>query len=74
MINLFKRVFGLPDAQRAVAKELAQAELSLLEAQSGLEWANALVQYNKSRVRRLRAISVEPEQRSVRVVSIKASK
>lgn len=50
----FQRASGTTDTHKAIKKELAQAELSLLEAQSGLEWATAMVQYNKSRVQRLR--------------------
>ncbi len=49
--NLFKRVTPI----EAVAAELAEAEMSLLRAETGVEYAQSLVAYNKSRVKRLRA-------------------
>jgi hypothetical protein len=40
---------------QAVAHELLIAEHELLAAQSGVEYAQALVTYNKQRVKRLKA-------------------
>jgi hypothetical protein len=40
---------------QAVAHELMHAEHELLQAQSGVEYAQALVTYNKQRVKRLKA-------------------
>jgi hypothetical protein len=40
---------------QAVAHELLIAEHELLQAQSGVEYAQALVAYNKNRVKRLKA-------------------
>jgi hypothetical protein len=40
---------------QAVAHELLIAEHELLAAQSGVEYAQALVAYNKNRVKRLKA-------------------
>ena len=40
---------------QAVAHELLHAEHELLAAQSGVEYAQALVTYNKQRVKRLKA-------------------
>ena len=40
---------------QAVAHELLIAEHELLQAQSGVEYAQALVTYNKQRVKRLKA-------------------
>ena len=37
------------------ARELVEAELALLEAQSGVDYAESLVTYNTKRVERLRA-------------------
>lgn len=36
------------------ARELAQAELSLLEAQSAVEYAQSVVNYNQTRIKRLK--------------------
>ena len=40
---------------QAVAHELLHAEHALLQAESGVEYATALVAYNKNRVKRLKA-------------------
>ena len=40
---------------QAVAHELIHAEHALLQAESGVEYAQALVTYNKNRVKRLKA-------------------
>ncbi len=51
----FKALFGRVTPIEAVAAELAEAEMSLLRAETGVEYAQSLVAYNKSRVKRLRA-------------------
>ena len=40
---------------QAVTHELQQAEHELLRAETGVEYAQALVSYNKNRVKRLKA-------------------
>lgn len=40
---------------QAVTHELLHAEHALLQAESGVEYAQALVNYNKQRVKRLKA-------------------
>lgn len=40
---------------QAIAGELAEAEMELLRAETGVEYAQALVTYNKNRVKRLKA-------------------
>ena len=40
---------------QAVAHELIHAEHDLLRAETGVEYAQALVAYNKNRVKRLKA-------------------
>ena len=40
---------------QAATNELQHAEHELLQAESGVEYASALVAYNKNRVKRLRA-------------------
>ena len=47
---------------QAVALELREAEFALLRAETGVEYANALVSYNKNRVKRLKAYSAEPKE------------
>jgi hypothetical protein len=54
-MNDFKRIFSKPSPLQVAATELAEAELELLKAESGVEYATALVTYNTTRVKRLRS-------------------
>jgi hypothetical protein len=47
---------------QAIAGELLEAEMSLLKAESGVEWAQASVMYNKSRIKRLKAYLASTEE------------
>ena len=47
---------------QAVAHELLHAEHALLQAESGVEYATALVAYNKNRVKRLKAYLANTEE------------
>jgi len=47
---------------QAVAHELMHAEHALLQAESGVEYASALVAYNKNRVKRLKAYLGKTEE------------
>jgi hypothetical protein len=47
---------------QAVAHELLIAEHELLAAESGVEYATALVAYNKNRVKRLKAYKANTEE------------
>jgi hypothetical protein len=47
---------------QAVAHELLHAEHELLQAESGVEYATALVTYNKQRVKRLKAYLANTEE------------
>jgi hypothetical protein len=47
---------------QAVAHELQHAEHELLAAESGVEYATALVTYNKQRVKRLKAYLGKTEE------------
>ena len=40
---------------QAITAELAEAEMSLLKAETGVEYAQAAVTYNKNRIKRLKA-------------------
>jgi hypothetical protein len=55
--ELFKRI----TPSEAIAVELAEAEHALLRAETGVEYAQALVTYNKNRVKRLKAYLAPPE-------------
>ena len=47
---------------QAVAHELLHAEHALLQAESGVEYATALVAYNKNREKRLKAYLGKTEE------------
>lgn len=47
---------------QAVTHELLHAEHALLQAESGVEYATALVAYNKNRVKRLKAYLANTEE------------
>lgn len=51
---MFKQLFSRPTATKIAEEELRNAEQALLEAQTAMEYATALVSYNQSRVARLR--------------------
>jgi hypothetical protein len=55
MIAVFKRVLRRLTPTEVAARELADAELHLLEAQSAREYAEAMVNYHRQRIARLRA-------------------
>ena len=55
MLDEFKKTFTRQTAVQVIANELAEAELALLRAETGVEYASALVMYNKSRIKRLKA-------------------
>ena len=47
---------------QAIAWELAEAEMELLKAETGVEWAPSAVIYNKNRITRLRAYMDKTEE------------
>ena len=50
---------------QAIVRELAEAEMALLRAETGVEYAQAAVTYNKSRVKRLKAyLNVPTEEKA----------
>lgn len=49
--DIFKRI----TPSDAIAAELAEAEMALLKAETGVEYAQSLVDYNTARVKRLKA-------------------
>lgn len=50
LLNLFRK----PSPMVVAMTELVEAEHALLVAHTGLEWAQASVQYNESRIDRLK--------------------
>lgn len=54
MLQDFKRVLRRLTPIELAARELVEAELALLEAQTGVDYAVSLVGYNAKRVERLR--------------------
>jgi hypothetical protein len=61
---MFKDIFKRISPAEAIAAELAEAEHSLLRAETGVEYAQALVTYNKNRVKRLKAYQTPVEEKS----------
>lgn len=47
--------FRTPSPEELIARELDQARRGLLEAQTGRDYANAMVIYHETRIDRLRA-------------------
>lgn len=52
---LAKILFNRVDPADVISKELNQARLELLQAETGVEYSMALVEFNKKRVKRLEA-------------------
>jgi hypothetical protein len=61
---MFKDIFKRISPAEAIAAELAEAEHSLLRAETGVEYAQALVTYNKNRVKRLKAYQTPVEEKA----------
>jgi hypothetical protein len=55
IFNDLKKIFGRITPLQTAANELAEAELALLRAETGVEYATAQVSFNRQRVKRLRA-------------------
>jgi hypothetical protein len=49
---------------QAVAGELFEAEMALLRAETGVEYAQASVTYNKNRIKRLKAYMAPVEEKA----------
>jgi len=62
MINDLKLMFKTITPTQAIVAELAEAEHALLRAETGVEYAQALVTYNKNRVKRLKAYMNAPTE------------
>lgn len=56
ILTPFLRVFRAPSVASVVQRELEEAELALLQAQSQMEYASAMLIYHTTRVARLRKV------------------
>jgi hypothetical protein len=57
-MNLYteiKQMFKMPTPLEVAAAQLAEAELQLLKAETGVEYAGSMVAFNKAQIKRLRA-------------------
>jgi len=54
MINTIKRLITTPTALEMAAKELVEAQRAKLKAESAMEYALSVVDYNDARIKRLR--------------------
>ena len=57
-------IFKVITPAQAIAAELAEAEHALLRSETGVEYAQALVTYNKNRVKRLKAYQTPAEEKT----------
>lgn len=55
MIAFLKNLFRQPTASERVHRELAEARLAKLEAETAVDYATAIVEYNEARITRLGA-------------------
>lgn len=55
MFDDFKSIFNKLSPVQVSTDELLEAEMSLLKAETGVEYALSMVQYNKARMKRLKA-------------------
>ena len=61
MIQELKKIFRRLTPAEVAAKELAEAELSVLEARTAQEYAASIILYNETRIKRLRAFLAKLE-------------
>jgi hypothetical protein len=52
-LDLFKERFREPTPLEVVTRELAEATLEKLEAETAVDWAQSVVSYNRVRIERL---------------------
>ena len=57
-------IFKTISPAEAIVAELAEAEHALLRSETGVEYAQALVTYNKNRVKRLKAYQTPAEEKT----------
>jgi len=52
-MQFIKSLFRKPSLKETISRELAEAEMALLGAQTSLDYATSVVQFNKARIIRL---------------------
>ena len=55
LIDKIKSIYATPSAEQIALRELEAAKRSLLEAQSGREYAESMCKYHEARIKRLTA-------------------
>ena len=55
LIDKLKSIYVTPSAEQIALRELEAAKRSLLEAQSGREYADSMCKYHEARIKRLTA-------------------
>ena len=55
LYNWIKELLSMPTPLEVAAAQLATAELELLKAETGVEYASSMVAFNKAQIKRLRA-------------------
>jgi hypothetical protein len=53
LVQLFKEKLRDPTPLEVVSKELAEAQLEMLQAETAVDYAESIVMYNKVRIERL---------------------
>ena len=53
-MKLLKKLMSIPTPLEMAAKELVEAQLAKLKAESAMEYALSMVDYNDARIKRLR--------------------
>jgi hypothetical protein len=53
-MKIFRKVLNQPNYHEAVEQELQEAQMALLQAETGLDWAYSQVEYNQNRIKRLK--------------------
>lgn len=53
VIRFIREIARAKTIREVIAKELREAHLKKLEAESGVEYARSIVQYNEQRIKRL---------------------
>ena len=53
LIEYIKKIYAAPSAEAIALRELETAKRSLLEAQSGREYADSMCKYHEARIKRL---------------------
>lgn len=63
--NEVKMMFKAVSQTQAIMSEMRDAEHALLRAETGVEYASALVTYNKNRIKRLKAYLAVEEPKEI---------